>query len=344
MRYLVTGATGFVGRRLLSHIAARGDEAVVVVRDRRRLPPGVPVTRVVETDLTDPRALPEAIGAADCVLHLAAVTRASHPADYLAVNAGVTRALCAAAAALPRTPRVVYCSSLAAAGPATAGRPRAEGDRPAPVSWYGRSKLGGERALLAAADRVPGVIVRPAFVYGPGAGLGFLPGLIAPPADPAVLLAWAPVPRRLSVVHVDDVCAALLAAAKHGRPVRPGRPGEGVYQVTDGEEHPVEDVRAALARLLGRRRLWLHGLPRPLGVAATRAAEALARVRHRSPAMTRDRLADLRCPDWTCSIDNAVRDLGYAPAVTLAAGMPATVAAHRSRSRSYEQAGGGIPL
>ncbi|MEU1778793.1 NAD(P)-dependent oxidoreductase [Streptomyces abikoensis] len=342
MRYLVTGATGFVGRRLLGHIAARGHEAAVVVRDRRRLPPGAPVVRVVEADLTDPRALPEALGAADRVLHLAAVTRAVRPADYLAVNTDVTRALCAASAALPRPPRIVYCSSLAAAGPAVAGRPRAEEDRPAPRSWYGRSKLGGERALLAAADRVPGVIVRPAFIYGPGDGLGFLPGLVAAPADPAVLLAWAAVPRRLSVVHVDDVCAALLAAAEHGRPVCPTRPGEGVYQLTDGAEHLAEDVRAALARLLGRRRLWLLGLPRPLGVAAAGWAEAVARVRDRRPAMTRDRLADLRCPDWTCSIGNAVRDLGYAPSVTLAAGMAATVAAHRSRS--HEQAGNGIPL
>ncbi|GHG78163.1 NAD-dependent epimerase/dehydratase family protein [Streptomyces griseocarneus] len=317
MHYLLTGATGFIGRRLLDHLAARGDDATVLVRDRRRLPASPAVVRVVVGDLTDPEALSRALGAVDRVLHLAAVTHAARAADYLTVNTEGTARLCAAAAERSRPPRVVYCSSLAAGGPSAPGRRRAEGDRPAPRSWYGRSKLGGERVLLEAAGRVPGVIVRPTFVHGPGEDLGFLPGLAVATAAPAVLVTWAAAPRLLSVVHVDDVCTALLAAAEHGRPVAPGTPGQGVYQISDGADHRAEDIRAAVARVLRRRRVWIAGMPRPLAAAAASWAESSARRRGRSPSMTRDRLGDLRAADWSCSIGNAVRDLGYAPAVAL---------------------------
>ena len=58
-----------------------------------------------------------------------------------------------------RPPRLVVCSSLAAAGPARIGKPRTEDEQPAPVSMYGRSKLAAEQAAREFADRVPTVIV-----------------------------------------------------------------------------------------------------------------------------------------------------------------------------------------
>ena len=113
-------------------------------------------------------------------------------------------------AELPSPPRLVFCSSLAAAGPSVPGRPRREEETPAPVSLYGRSKLGGEQAVREFADRVPSVILRPPIVYGPG-DQEFLPSML-PMARMGVMLKSGFGPKHYSLIHVDDLCTALLAA------------------------------------------------------------------------------------------------------------------------------------
>ena len=62
----------------------------------------------------------------------------------------------------------IVVSSLAAAGPCAGDQPFLEGDSPAPVSAYGRSKLAGELAAARHAGEMEITIVRPPIVFGPG--------------------------------------------------------------------------------------------------------------------------------------------------------------------------------
>ncbi|MEV4927875.1 NAD-dependent epimerase/dehydratase family protein [Streptomyces roseoverticillatus] len=278
MRYAVTGATGFVGTRLVAHLTALGHDVTALVRDPRRPVPGARTTAV---DLVTGAGLREATADADVVVHLAALTHATDPRALATVNTGGTRRLAAALAAQPRPPRLVYCSSLAASGP---GRLRHEDDAPAPVSAYGRSKLGGEDALHRAGPRLPAVTVRPPIVYGPG-DRHFLPSLAAA-ARTGLLPAVGPRgPRRYSLLHVDDLCRALLAAARHARP-------GAVHHVGDGVEHLWSDIGAAVAATLGRRPPRVVHLPAPLALAAARA---LGRTGMLNP----DKVGEARHPSWT---------------------------------------------
>src|SRR5206468_11250262 len=101
-------------------------------------------------------------------------------------------------------PKLIYCSSLAAAGPTVAGQPKREEDAPTPISVYGRSKLGGELAVRELAMQVPAVIVCPPIVYGL-ADREFLPSVL-PMAKFGLVLKSGLGRKHYSLVHVDDLC------------------------------------------------------------------------------------------------------------------------------------------
>src|SRR5512142_1505364 len=128
MRALVTGATGFVGSHVVDALAARGDAVTVLARSAERAAPlaRFGVTVALGT-LDDRAALAAALRGVDVVFHLAGLTAAATPAEYLRVNAeGTRRLLEAATAAAPPPSRFVYVSTQAVLGPSAVGERLAE--------------------------------------------------------------------------------------------------------------------------------------------------------------------------------------------------------------------------
>jgi len=327
VRILLTGGTGFIGKRLARRVVERGDTLTVLVRgSSRRESLAALGARFAVGDLTTGEGLAEAVRDVDCVIHLAGVTKAREPSGYFEGNAHGTRRLVEAMAALPHPPRLVHCSSLAAAGPSTPERPRREEDPPAPVSTYGRSKLGGEEAVREFADRVPSVIVRPPIVYGPG-DTEFLPSIL-PMARLGVALKSGFGPKRYSLIHVDDLNTALLAAADQGPTLDKADPARGVYTVSDGKEYAWEDVCSALAEALGRGRPTVVPVPNTVSYVVGLGSEAVARLRGTIPILNRDKVREMKCAAWTSTTERAARELGFVPAIPLAQGLAGTLASY----------------
>src|SRR5687767_3730753 len=137
---LVTGANGFVGRRLCAELAREGHRVRLAVRDAARAA-GLQ-GEVVAIGAFESAAWSRAVAGVDVVIHLAArvhVMResAADPlAEFKALNVGVTESVARAAAA-QGVKRFVFVSSVKVNGEATSVKPFAPDDVPAPRDPYG---------------------------------------------------------------------------------------------------------------------------------------------------------------------------------------------------------------
>jgi nucleoside-diphosphate-sugar epimerase len=330
VKVLLTGGSGFVGGQLAKALVSRGDEVVALVRRSSKVDGlkklGV---RVAVASLETGDGVQEAAEGVQVVHHVAGVTKARSEEDYLRGNAETTRMLASVLARQKHPPRLVVCSSLAAAGPARIGRPRTEDEQPAPVSMYGRSKLAAEQAALTFADQVPTVIVRPPFVYGPG-DLTNLPPLISM-GKTGVYLKAGLGPKHFSFVHVDDLNQALIAAADRGKTLSREDPTRGIYFASDPTPYSWEDFCISLSRALGRGKPKVLSVPEVVGWATGAGAEIGSRLLGRVSIMNRDKAKEMAQEAWTCSPARATQEIGFRAEYLLDPGLENTVAWYRTQ-------------
>lgn len=171
------------------------------------------------SDTFDEATLRQATRDCDYVYHLAGKTSACHRHELYAVNAIGTARVARACAAQMTPPVLILVSSLAAAGTSSANRPQTEEDRARPVSWYGRSKRAGEVAAVKWSRHVPLSIVRPGIVFGP-ANRELLP-VFQSIARWGIHVIPGHTPRRVSLIHHEDLLEILTCVAQRGRRVSP---------------------------------------------------------------------------------------------------------------------------
>jgi nucleoside-diphosphate-sugar epimerase len=317
MLALVTGGQGFIGAHLCRRLLAEGHGVRVLARpgsDLGRLQ-GLPV-EVVRGDLATGAGLAGAAAGAGWVFHLAGALKGFREEDLMKVNRDGTRRL-AEACRTAGPSRFLLVSSLAAGGPSGAdGRARTEADPPAPVSWYGASKLAAEREVLAAG--LPSVILRPPVVFGPwdrdvlGAFRLADRGLLPVPRGG---------PRRCSVIYAPDLADGLLRAAQAPCPA-------GTVLHLTGPDLPWAEFVQRIAAALGRRARLV-----PLPEAAVRfcglAADLGARLRRRPGIFSSQKVAEMLAPGWVASPDLARDLLGWTAPTGLDAALAATVEWYR---------------
>ena len=335
-RALVTGASGFVGSNLARILAERGWTVRGLVRGTSKLDllDGFPV-ELAAGSLDDAESLRSAASGVDVVFHVAGRTAALRADQYARDNVEGTRRVAEACAAQPNPPALVMTSSLAAGGPGTMREPRVEGGGDAPVSCYGRSKLAAERAAAEFADRVPASVVRPPMVFGAGdrAGLTLFTSMQFLPFH------WTPGLRGfpMSLVHVDDLCDALVAVAERGERMAPQPPseagrasvGRGAYYVTT--DRPIS--YGELGRIAATAAGWAIAafpLPRTFFRIAGMIGEGVGRVRGRPALLNIDKIREATAPGWVCRDDKIRNQLGYQSMATLEERFAETVAWYRA--------------
>ena len=324
MLSLVTGATGFIGARLVDRLVEDGHDVRALVRDPAK---GAPLRRPgvepVQGDLGDPASLEAAVTGARWVFHCAGLVGDwLRPEETRRVNVDGTRALLAASAAAG-VDRVVHLSSLSVYG---LGQHRGT-DESAPLRYgndaYIDSKIDAERMVRVYLDRAgPDVVIlRPGFVYGPG-DRRFLPTLVDALARRQFVYVGDGA-KLLNLSYVDDVAAALVLAA-----ATPGAAGEA-YNLTDGTETSLRSFVELVSAGLGIPAPTKH-IPPPVAWAACYGAEGLARARRakEAPRLSRGRMRFLYY-NQHYSGDKARRGLGYRPRFTYRDGVPPTLAWYR---------------
>jgi len=216
VRVLVTGAGGAIGRRLRARLERDDVTASYLVSPRSSARPADPLVDAV--DITDRDRVGEVVAARrpTAIVHLAALTGAACDADperAAAVNVEAVRSL-AEIAREHAVSRVVLASTSAVYGDRY-GSPIAETGELELASRYAQTKREAELILADAARRPGGpsaVALRIFNVYGPGMVSSLANRLVqAPPESPVALAGLDGFVR--DYVHVDDVAAALAAAA-----------------------------------------------------------------------------------------------------------------------------------
>ncbi|MDO8543127.1 MAG: NAD-dependent epimerase/dehydratase family protein [Opitutaceae bacterium] len=360
---LVTGGTGFLGRRLVEHLLADGRLVTVLARSpapdlERR---GV---RFVRGSVDDHEAVAQACTGVKTVFHVAAKVGVwGAYADYFRINVLGTRALLDACRkhgvrrfVHTSTPSVVYN-----------GRDLAGADESLPLtthcpSAYPLTKAIAEREVLAAnGDELRTIALRPHLIWGVG-DPHLVPRLLAR-ARTGRLRIVGDGRNRVDLVHVANAVDAHLLAEQalaichlidDKLTLVAGTSSAAIDAASGQGCHLIDDKRGGRRRADGRAFFitngepvmlweWINDLLCSLGEPpitkriSLRAATAVGAVCELAwrvvpiggePPMTRFVAAELAKDHWF-DITAARRDLGYAPRIAMAAGMQELLAALR---------------
>ena len=254
----------------------------------------------------------------DVVVHLAGVVAASSPELYEAINFSAVRDLVDCLERQTWKPkRLLFASSLAAAGPSPHDVAWKETDPLLPIDPYGDAKARAEPLVRAAT--FPTTTFRPCIVLGPN--------------DPASLTLFKSALRgvgvrvgrpaqRLSFVDVRDVVSAIVAMASDTRA------GHFTYFVSHPKPIDIDLLWAALGRAVDRR---VHVLPVPAKLlrAAVPIATLGSKLLGKTNQLDIKQYRQMTAPAFVCDSGALSSDLGWSAKYGLDASLTHALAGYR---------------
>lgn len=246
MNILLTGAGGFIGRRLAERLVQDKHNVKLVVRSKTER-----AHEVVVDDLSTFSGWDKILGGIDVVIHLAGRAhilndRADNPLEaFRKINTEATISLARSAAAAG-VKRFIFISSIGVNGNVSGTRPFSVHDVPCPHSPYAHSKYEAELALktISESTGLQTVIIRPPLVHGPGA-----------PGNFQKMVQWlergVPLPfgaitgNRRSMVGLDNLVDLIVTCLEHPRAANE------TFLVSDGVDVSTADLLQRLGRGLG---------------------------------------------------------------------------------------------
>jgi UDP-glucose 4-epimerase len=248
-RFLVTGGSGFIGSHVVDRLVKSGATEVIafdkVVR-RENLEQAGEIVRVVEGDVTDARAVRDAIEGVDGLFHMAVLPlgpSVENPRLAHEVNVGGSLSVFEAARDA-RVQKVVYSSASSVYGDTDETT-----DESHPLNtrtMYGATKLAGELYLRAFNDAygLPYVTLRYMNVYGPRQAGGLVMAVTR-----RLLAGEAPTlqgdgSQSFDFVHVRDVADANVHAMASDV-------SDETFNIGSGGEASVREVAEKLIEITG---------------------------------------------------------------------------------------------
>jgi len=290
---LVTGGNGFIGRALTDRLLQEGYQVRIVTRKTPKTHPANPAVSLVQADYTSVSSLQQAMKGCVGVFHLAAAIFGFNRQDFERANVQNTQNVVAAANQTPEITTFVHVSSLAASGFAPdTDHPRTEKMEPSPVSDYGITKLGGEKAVHTLRKGIKWTIVRPPIVYGKN------------DSGVSKIALW--VKRGIMVntsgngyfsfVHVSDLVEALYQAF-----ARKDTGGE-TYFITEEKFYSWDYFITEMAKAMGKNKPFMPKAPKWLMNVAAKIYEVCAQITGTQPALNYDKVTEATISGhWICS-------------------------------------------
>jgi nucleoside-diphosphate-sugar epimerase len=249
MKVLLTGASGFLGRRVAKLVAGDGHEVVSIGRSapNQRDPTAV---RFISADLTNPGDVRRAAGEAgdvDSIIHLAAMVPKNAGQDD-AATAFATNVMGTVHVfgAFGRAGQANTVASTAEVYGLPEGHEKLREERELrPLSWYGASKVAAEIycRTLERHDQMRVAILRFTVLYGTGDTIErAIPNFVrnAVRGEPLGIFGGE---ELRDYLHVDDAAQAVIVAWQ--------RRLSGTYNVGSGDGVAVRDAADAVLRMVG---------------------------------------------------------------------------------------------
>jgi nucleoside-diphosphate-sugar epimerase len=320
MRFLITGATGFIGTHLCHRLVSEGHEIIALVRNSKKAK-SLPQEKVhvLKGDLSrfkDPNLeLPRC----DLVIHLAGIIAAPRVRDYYRYNYDAVVDLVECLKRQSWKPqRMLFASSLAAAGPTSPEKPKTEEDKDEPNEAYGRSKLEAEQYLKNEA-LYPVTSFRPGAVYGPG--------------DPAFLTIFKMASRgygfkvaRLnpgfSYIYVDDLVDAITQLASDTSTVH------RTYFTTHPEHATINEMWDVLSTIMDKK-IRVAPIPKALLYLFMLGSTAASKIFSFTNQLDIKQYKQITAPAYLCSSRALQDDFDWKPRYNLAECIKKTAEGYR---------------
>ncbi len=314
---LVTGASGFIGGRLVERLATEESVRVrALVRNTGiagRL--GKLPLEIVKGDLLDPQSLSKAVEGCDLVFHCAALVRETgKKKEFYQINVQGTENILKAALEAG-VKKFIHLSSVAVYG---LNPPDGADENTAfqPCgNLYCDTKIASEEIVWAYhRDRnLPVVVIRPTNVYGPHSKPWTLRPIKMIKSGKMMLINNGT--GLCNYVYIDNLIDAALLATKRDESV-----GQA-YIITDGVALPWKEFFGCYAHMAGKPRM--RSVPEQLGKIVALGIEIASKFTGKQPKITRQAVGFLTRK--ACfSIEKARRELGYRPRFSLKEGMQIT--------------------
>jgi nucleoside-diphosphate-sugar epimerase len=328
LRYLITGASGFIGGHVAEACGTRGEAISAILRPTsdRALLDRMGAT-LYKGDLTDEAILRQAVGQADVIVNCAAhVGDSGALEEYRPINVDGLRRLLEACKG-QQVRRFVHMSTLGVYETRDHhGTDEKELLPEQHLDAYTQTKVEADRLALEyqRKDGVPVVVLRPGFVYGPR-DRTVLPRILERLAAGRFNYLGGD-QSILNCVYVGNVVDAVFLAVE-----KPGAVGHA-YNLTDGERITKQRFIDAICDGMGYTKPR-QVLPRWLiGIVTGMIGRQIKRRGINGPGWLTHAQYKFLLLNLDFSIEKARRELGYGPRVSFDQGMRHTMAWYQQKS------------
>ena len=285
MKILITGSTGFIGKKIVEGLLNHGHLVTSIIRKENK-------KKLFESSLNHSSivcsisrfspSLADAISEADIIIHCAGSVRGRGPDDFQTANIDAIQNFINLAKNYAKKPRFILISSMAAREPN--------------LSYYSFSKWKGEQVLHSSFFNW--VIMRPTAVYGPGdKALTPLLKMISMGICLNIFRSF----QNLSILHVDDLALDIVEVVQNFEK----------YQFKTLEIHDGKDNGYKWSEIIkvlrGKKRLVIVPIPTKLLKSIAIINCCLSAIVGYKPMLTLGKVKELHHPDWRC--DNSLKYL-----------------------------------
>jgi len=319
MNVLVTGATGFIGSRLVPALSDKGFNIRCLVRKTSDISKLKELKNVdfFYGDITDPETISGAAQNIDTVIHLAVLghLKKGTEEEYTRVNVkGTINVIDESISS--EVKKIIVTTTTAALG-IIPGRTVTEEDEGIPLNEYGRSKAMEENAVkeLIKTKAAPVLMLRFSHVYGPGEqrDLHKIIKMMKKGIFPQIGLKANLYPA----VYIDDVVQSIIQAMEYGRT------GE-TYIITDNKSHDLKDIRKIVNKELGKETTLYPVIPKFLALSMVYLLEKLFSLFGKDFSYSVKNINSITARRQF-SIEKAKKELHFSPRVSLEEGLHRTI-------------------